>query len=316
MDATLPSTDPAAPGDPGDPRHGMPDDAPHWRSEEVLARPSWRERARGRPDVRRLSTLEELPLGRRIARATGTPLLAGLVAFACAVAIAIALSVLGARPAAIAAGELAPATPAQEAGTDQAGGDPAATDSTADPPASAERADAGRTGAADLLVHVVGEVGRPGIVELPPGSRVADALEAAEGATPAAALESVNLARVLVDGEQLVVPDAELAASWAAGAGTGAPGNAAAAAGSASAVEGPGVPPAGSAASNAAGIVPLNTADAAALETLPRIGPALAQRIIAWRDAHGAFTSVDQLLDVPGIGAKTLDGLRDAVSAP
>lgn len=144
-----------------------------------------------------------------------------------------------------------------------------------------------------VLVHVVGEVQRPGVYELAEGSRVLAAIEAAGGATDTAALTAVNLARILVDGEQLVIPNAEAAASAAAPA---APAGAT-----------PGTAPAG-------GLVSLNTADQAALETLPRVGPALAARIVAWRSANGGFQSIDQLLNVSGIGQKTFEQLQEHVT--
>lgn len=137
----------------------------------------------------------------------------------------------------------------------------------------------------DLYVHVLGAVEKPGLYVLDLDARLVDALAAAGGTTPDADLTAVNLARVLEDGEQVVVP--------AAGAGGGAPGGAA--------------PPPGD------DRIDLNAADQAALETLPRIGPALAERIIAWREENGRFTSVDDLLAVPGIGEKLLAGLRDGV---
>ncbi|KQY76026.1 competence protein ComEA [Microbacterium sp. Root1433D1] len=137
----------------------------------------------------------------------------------------------------------------------------------------------------DLYVHVLGAVEKPGLYVLDLDARLVDALAAAGGTTPDADLAAVNLARVLEDGEQVVVP--------AAGAAGGAPGSAA--------------PPPGD------DRIDLNAADQAALETLPRIGPALAERIIAWRDENGRFTSVDDLLAVPGIGEKLLAGLRDGV---
>ena len=137
-----------------------------------------------------------------------------------------------------------------------------------------------QTGA--LYVHVLGEVGRPGLYELDVGARVVDALAAAGGTTDEADLAAVNLARVLADGEQLRVPSVhERAAEGEGNAGDG--------------------------------LIDLNTADQATLETLPRIGPALAQRIIAWRDEHGRFASVDDLLAVSGIGEKMLAGMRDLV---
>lgn len=133
-----------------------------------------------------------------------------------------------------------------------------------------------------IFVHVLGQVVRPGLYELREGDRVVDAVAAAGGMTDAADPAGVNLARVLSDGEQLAVPAVgEVVAS--------APGTA------------------------ADGRVDLNTADAATLETLPRIGPAMAQRIIAWRDANGPIASVDDLLAVSGVGAKTVEALRPLV---
>ncbi len=140
----------------------------------------------------------------------------------------------------------------------------------------------GSTG--ELYVHVLGAVEHPGLYVLDLDSRLVDAVAAAGGTTDDADLTAVNLARVLSDGEQISVPVVGAAAA-----------------------EGPGgVAPADD-------LVDLNTADQAALETLPRIGPALAERIIAWREENGRFTSVDDLLSVPGIGEKLLAGIRDGV---
>jgi competence protein ComEA len=110
-----------------------------------------------------------------------------------------------------------------------------------------------------------------------------DAVAAAGGFTDVADQSGINLARFVTDGEQLRVP--------AIGE----------------------VPPA-PAGTTAGGLVNLNTADAAALETLPRVGPALATRIIEWRDANGGFGSIDDLKNVTGIGDKTFDGLKDLVT--
>ena len=145
----------------------------------------------------------------------------------------------------------------------------------------------GAVSGAPLLVHVLGAVARPGLVELEAGARVVDAVAAAGGLTPEADPAGVNLARPVVDGEQLAVP--------VVGA----------------------VPPldaTGAAAAAADGLVHLNTADVAALDTLPRIGPALAQRIIDWRDVNGPFTSTEQLLEVAGIGDTVFAGLADKVA--
>jgi competence protein ComEA len=140
-----------------------------------------------------------------------------------------------------------------------------------------------------LVVDVEGRVRRPGLVRLPPGSRVADAVRSAGGAAPGAVLARLNLARVLTDGEQLLVP-------------------------------GPGDTVAPAAPSPASGPVPgssapldLNGATQEGLDALPGIGPVLAGRIIEWRTAHGRFTSVDELGEVPGIGPKALERLRPLV---
>ncbi|RZS59073.1 competence protein ComEA [Microcella putealis] len=142
-----------------------------------------------------------------------------------------------------------------------------------------------------VLVHVAGAVANPGVVELAEGARVLDAVARAGGAADDAELTAVNLARVVVDGEQIVVPRV---------------GEVPAAA--------PGSPASGAASSGAAGLVNLNVADATTLETLPGVGPAIAARIIAWRDENGPFRSVDELLAVSGIGEKTLDGFRELVT--
>ncbi len=143
-----------------------------------------------------------------------------------------------------------------------------------------------------LVVHVVGQVRRAGIVELPPGSRVVDAVEAAGGATRRADLSALNLARLVVDGEQIRVPrPGEVRRPVGAPAPPG--------------------PPQGLA---AGGPVSLNSADAAALDALPGIGPVLAQRILDWRAEHGRFTSIDELGEVSGIGEKLLAQLTPKVT--
>lgn len=155
--------------------------------------------------------------------------------------------------------------------------------SGASPVVSAGASGVGGTAASALVVvHVVGTVRHPGVVRLPVGARVEDALRAAGGLRVGGGLGPVNLARVLVDGEQVVIgPDA-------------------------TAVPVPAAPavPGGSrpAAATAGALVDLNTATSADLEALPRVGPVLAERIVSWRTEHGGFRSVQQLSDVPGIG--------------
>lgn len=128
-----------------------------------------------------------------------------------------------------------------------------------------------------LFVHVIGEVSNPGIYELEYGTRVADALAAAGGLTPDALESSVNLARMLNDGEQVWVRSVHQLAA-----------------------EDP--------------IISLNRASARQLETLPGVGPTLAGRIIEWRDKNGGFSAIEQLLEVSGIGAKLFENLKDTVT--
>ena len=150
-----------------------------------------------------------------------------------------------------------------------------------------------------VVVHVTGAVSRPGVVTLPPGSRVTDAINAVGGANADADTQQLNLARVLTDGEQIrvprigeVLPDPAPQPSGAASPGAGtAPGK--------------------SGGGGASGTVNINTASATDLEKLPGIGKALAQRIVEYRDSHGPFATVDSLTDVPGIGKAKLEGLRE-----
>ena len=146
-----------------------------------------------------------------------------------------------------------------------------------------------------VVVDVQGEVRKPGVVELPVGSRVVDALGAAGGVTSRASTITLNLAQVLVDGTQLLVPNRR-AAVTSAGVGDAAPPTGGSAAG---------VP--------SAGPVDLNTATLEQLDALPGIGPVLAQRILDYRAQNGPFTSTDQLTDVSGIGDATYGDLEGLV---
>ncbi len=149
-------------------------------------------------------------------------------------------------------------------------------------------------------MHVVGQVVRPGLVRLRPGARLADAIAAAGGARPVADLAALNLARLVIDGEQIRVPRPGEAP--APGSGMAGP------PGSGGGAGGPGSP------SGSGAPVSLNSADVAALDSLPGVGPVLAQRIIDWRTQHGRFTSVDELGEVSGIGDKLLAQLRPKVT--
>jgi competence protein ComEA len=133
-----------------------------------------------------------------------------------------------------------------------------------------------------VLVHVLGAVREPGLYELADGERLVDAVAAAGGFTDEADRGALNLARTVSDGEQVYVPlvgEQPRASQETVG-----------------------------------GLINLNTADAAELETLPGVGPALTARIIQWREQNGRFSSVDDLLNVAGIGAKTLGALAELVT--
>ncbi len=135
-----------------------------------------------------------------------------------------------------------------------------------------------------VVVHVACAVTQPGVYALPPGARVADALQAAGGPQPQANIHALNLAAPLKDGQQICVP-------WQHDHAVGPL-------------------PQASATLAPAAKVNINTADIAQLEALPGIGPTLAQRIVAYREAHGPFASIDDLVHVPGIGPATLERLR------
>jgi len=142
---------------------------------------------------------------------------------------------------------------------------------------------------ATVTVHVVGEVRRPGVYQLPGGSRAADAVAAAGGLLGPADQGAVNLARVVADGEQIAVPrEGEGGSVGTAGgtAGTARPGK-----------------------------IDLNTASEAQLDTLPGVGPSTAAKIVSDRTENGPFRTVDDLLRVPGIGPSKFDSLKDLVTA-
>jgi competence protein ComEA len=150
-----------------------------------------------------------------------------------------------------------------------------------------------------IVVHVSGAVASPGVVSLPAGARVADAVAAAGGVDRSGDVTAINLAAPLADGDQVVVPST-----------AGPTGTAGAAAGAGSATAG------GAAGAGTDGRVAVNRAGPAELEALPGVGPVIAQRIVAHRDANGPFQVVEDLLDVPGIGEATLAGFRDLVVVP
>lgn len=177
-----------------------------------------------------------------------------------------------------------PVAPVAPAASEAAGStEPLAPVVSSDAPGPAGATDAG----GELVVDVAGKVRRPGIAVLPAGARVVDAIDAAGGARRGVDLTSLNLARPVVDGEQILVgvaPTPGLAGTLAPPA------------------------PGGEA------LVNLNTADQAALDTLPGVGPVTADAILAWRETNGGFTSVDELLEVDGIGEATLADLAPLVT--
>lgn len=151
-----------------------------------------------------------------------------------------------------------------------------------------------------LVVSVSGRVAHPGVVRVPGGARVADVLAAAGGAQPGVDLSGLNLARRVIDGEQIAVgvppaPDAAGQPPGGVAAGEGAAGSRAGSAGPAAKVD-------------------LNTATVAQLDTLPGVGPVTAQHIVDWRTRNGRFARVDQLREIDGIGERRFQQLRDVVT--
>ena len=161
-----------------------------------------------------------------------------------------------------------------------------------------------------LLVHVAGAVRRPGVYELQAGARVADAVTKAGGGRAGAALDVLNLAAKVTDGQQVLVARRSRSGTGVAtgvgvespvGGDAGAPGAAGGGPGSST--------PAGSAIAGAA-TVNVNQADAIQLEVLDGVGPAIAAKIVSWRTQNGPFKTVDDLALVPGIGPKKLEAIR------
>ena len=220
-------------------------------------------------------------------------LLALVVALGCVVALRVLWAERASEPA-VAPGVTSAPVGVVVSGTSPSTKHPGEVMAAGGGTAGAPSPEVSATVATELVVHVVGQVLRPGLVRLRPGARVADAIAAAGGARSGADLTALNLARPVVDGEQVHVPK---------------PG------------EVPTVPPVAASSpagdvgvgSGAAAVVDLNTADAAALDTLPGVGPVLAQRIIDWRTEHGRFSSVDELGEVSGIGDKLMSQLRPRV---
>ena len=162
---------------------------------------------------------------------------------------------------------------------------------------------------APLVVYVCGAVRTPGVYTFAPGARIADLIDRAGGATGAAALETINLAALLTDGQQVVVPRRdEVAASGTAGAAAPDGSAAGAVAGGSAVVQG------GTMSGTTGALINLNSASLSELDTLPGVGPSTAQKIIDYRTANGGFKSVDDLKNVSGIGDVRFAELKDLVT--
>jgi competence protein ComEA len=228
-----------------------------------------------------------------VARIRADPGRAGAIALAVVAALAVLVTVftlLRDRPAPVMSAKLPPVEKA----------------STATPRSSASPG-AGQPAGPDrpVVVSVVGLVRTPGLVTLAPGARIADALQAAGGPLNGADTIGLNMARPVGDGEQIVVGLAPVSGQPTALGSSVASG----------AAPGPGAPaPAsGSVKPKAGEVLDLNTATVQQLDALPGVGPVTAAAIVAWRQANGKFTSVDQLAEVDGIGPARLDKLRPLV---
>lgn len=136
---------------------------------------------------------------------------------------------------------------------------------------------------APLRIHVAGAVHSPGVYQLPPGSIVADAIQAAGGVLPEAQMDNINLASGLAEGQRVYIPTEQEQIAIQAATGP---------------------------------LIAVNTASAPQLEQLPGIGPVLAQNIVAYRDRYGPFQQLEDLLEVEGIGPSKLEGIRDLVLVP
>ncbi|HKJ12562.1 MAG TPA: helix-hairpin-helix domain-containing protein [Ornithinimicrobium sp.] len=239
------------------------------------------------------STPGVLTLPRALRRArvrVASPVLAGAVLVVLAV-----LAVLGVRVLA--------AQPSSEATAIPRADSVAVTATQAPSPGAGMHADAApaaaSTASGTAYVHVIGAVRDAGVVDVPAGSRVADAVDAAGGLSAKADPARLNLARLVADGERIWVPVK----------GAEAPAEAVA----------PSRPAAGSVAPSAssraaAGPIDLNAADSTTLQTLSGVGPVTAEAILAWRAEHGRFSSTEELLEVSGIGPKTVERLRSQVT--
>ncbi|MGG7573806.1 helix-hairpin-helix domain-containing protein [Streptomyces sirii] len=255
--------------------------------------------ARRRRERAWLALRERLPLWVQLRCGTDPKALAALV-LVLAVAVGLAVQHFWAgrpEPVRAPAVEGAPGVPGPGAGTRSSSLPPPSSASSSAAMASGPPGGGGR----QLVVDVTGKVRHPGIHRMPPGSRVIDALSAAGGVLHGANTRGLNRARLLTDGEQIVV--GVPGAGAGAGAGGGGPGAAGAG----------GAPGAGTGLSGPSGPVSLSAATEQQLDALPGVGPVLARHIIEFRTQHGGFTSVEQLRQVTGIGERRFADLRPLV---
>ncbi len=240
------------------------------------------------------------------ARVRADPGRAGAIALAVVAVIAILVTVFTLvrdRPAPVMSAKLPPVERASSASPRSSAGPGAGQPAGTDRP---------------VVVSVVGLVHTPGLVTLAPGSRIADALQAAGGALGGADTVGLNMARPLSDGEQIVVGLAPASGQPTVLRSSIGPGSAPVSGAPAGPASGPqsgprSGSPSGSAKPKPGEVLNLNTASAEQLDALPGVGPITAAAIVAWRQANGRFTSVDQLGDVDGIGPARLEKLRPLV---
>lgn len=221
------------------------------------------------------------------------PAVAGLIIFIVAIAIAVAIMV--AKPYSFDAEFVEPSDSASGLAIHATAGETAETDANAKGLLNTDTSntDTSSTDMQTVFVHVAGQVVNPGVYELSAGARVNEAIAAAGGISSEAVTDTINLARIVTDGEQIFVPDdatpvqSEIANHMGGGLNGG---------------------------SGTGSLVSVNSASKSELESLPGIGPAIASRIIAWREANGGFAHLEDLMLVSGIGPKLFENLKDLVS--
>lgn len=166
---------------------------------------------------------------------------------------------------------------------------------------------------APIAVHIKGAVPRPGLYEFPNGARLQDAINAAGGLLASANADAINLARLLQDGEQIDIPYKEGLAP-AGGSDTSQEFNNGAADPFAAAAEEESAASAPQNSNAAVELININTASAEELDTLPGIGPSIAQRIVEYRTQNGPFATIDEIINVSGIGPATFEKIKDLIT--